>query len=121
MKWAMEGRSIWNSSSQIERLLTAHLLTPKTRTVVIATVRAFRFFEGSPRPLTPDNLKTAVNKASRYEPELNHSYLELPERYGCIVLPARPHKPKDKAKVEAGVQLMQRWILASESACRTDP
>ena len=60
----------------------------------------------------PDNLKSGVNKACFYEPELNPTYTDMAEHYGCAVLPARPRKPRDKAKVEAGVLIAQRWILA---------
>lgn len=77
-----------------------------------ATVRALSFFGGVPRLLVPDNLKAAVTKACRYEPVINRAYSDLAAHYGCAVLPARPHKPRDKAKAEAGVQLVQRWILA---------
>jgi transposase len=62
--------------------------------------------------LVPDNLKSGVSKACKYEPELNPTYSDMAEHYGCAVLPARPRKPRDKAKVEAGVLIAQRWILA---------
>ena len=75
-------------------------------------VRAFEFFGGTPVMLVPDNLKSGVNKACRYEPELNPSYQQLAAHYGVAVLPARPYKPKDKAKAEVGVQLVERWIMA---------
>jgi transposase len=75
-------------------------------------VRAFAYFSCLPRVLVPDNLKSGVNKACFYEPELNPTYAEMAEHYGCAVLPARPRKPRDKAKVEAGVLIAQRWILA---------
>lgn len=75
-------------------------------------VRAFAFLGGVPRLLVPDNLKAGVAKACRYEPELNPTYAELATHYGTAVLPARPYKPRDKAKVEVGVQLVERWILA---------
>lgn len=75
-------------------------------------VRAFAFFGGVPQLLVPDNLKAGVRKACRYEPELNPTYAELATHYGTAVLPARPYKPRDKAKVEVGVQLVERWILA---------
>jgi len=65
-----------------------------------------------PRVLVPDNLKSGVSKACKYEPELNPTYTDMAEHYGCAVLPARPRKPRDKAKVEAGVLIAQRWILA---------
>ena len=75
-------------------------------------VHAFEYFCCTPRVLVPDNLKSGVNKACKYEPELNPTYTNLAEHYGCAVLPARPRKPRDKAKVEAGVLVAQRWILA---------
>ena len=75
-------------------------------------VRAFAYFSGLPRVLVPDNLKSGVNKACFYEPELNPTYAEMAEHYGCAVLPARPAKPRYKAKVETGVLVAQRWILA---------
>jgi transposase len=75
-------------------------------------VRAFEFFGGCPSLLVPDNLKNGVSKACRYEPELNPAYQQLAAHYGVAVLPARPYKPKDKAKAEVGVQLVERWILA---------
>lgn len=75
-------------------------------------VRAFTFFGGVPHLIVPDNLKAGVAKACRYEPELNPTYAELAAYYGTAVLPARPYKPRDKAKVEVGVQIVERWILA---------
>ena len=75
-------------------------------------VRALEYFGCAPSILVPDNLKSGVAKPSLYEPELNRSYAELAAHYGCAVVPARPYKPRDKAKVEAGVLVVQRWILA---------
>ena len=75
-------------------------------------VRAFQYFGCLARMLVPDNLKSGVNNACFYEPELNPTYAEMAEHYGCAVLPARPQKPRDKAKVEVGVLIAQRWILA---------
>ena len=75
-------------------------------------VRALEYFGCAPSVLVPDNLKSGVEKPSIYEPELNRSYAELAAHYGCAVVPARPYKPRDKAKVEAGVLVVQRWILA---------
>ena len=73
-------------------------------------VRALEFFGGVPRLLVPDNLKSAVTKACRYEPLLNRRYQELLEHYGTAALPARPYHPRDKAKVEVGVQIVARWL-----------
>lgn len=75
-------------------------------------VRAFEFFGAVPATTVCDNLKSGITRACFYEPEVNRSYADLARHYGTAVLPARPHKPKDKAKVEAGVLLVQRWILA---------
>ena len=59
----------------------------------------------------PDNLKSAVSKACRYDPELNPSYAQLAAHYQTAVIPARPYKPKDKSKAEVGVQVVERWIM----------
>jgi transposase len=74
--------------------------------------RAFEDFGGVPRAGVPDNLKSAVTKAHRYDPALNPSYQDFAEHYGVAILPARVRKPRDKAKVEVGVQVVERWILA---------
>jgi transposase len=76
-------------------------------------VHAFEFLGGCRRILVPDNLRSGVTKAHRYEPELNRSYAEMAAHYGCAVIPARPFKPRDKAKVESGVLVAERWILAA--------
>lgn len=65
-----------------------------------------------PRNTGPDNLKSGVNKACRHDPELNPSYQHLAEHYQLAVIPARPRKPREKPKVEVGVQIVERWILA---------
>lgn len=75
-------------------------------------VHAFEYFECVSRVVVPDNLKSGVTKASFYEPDLNPSYADMAAHYGCAVLPARPRRPRDKAKAEAGVLIAQRWILA---------
>jgi transposase len=74
--------------------------------------RAFSFFEGVPALIIPDNTRSAVSKACRYEPLLNTSYYQMLAHYGTAALPARPYKPRDKAKVEVAVQVVERWILA---------
>lgn len=75
-------------------------------------VRAFEFFGGVPEVIVPDNLKSGVTKSCRYEPDLNPTYHDLACHYQTVVLPARVRKPRDKAKAEAGVLLVERWILA---------
>jgi transposase len=75
-------------------------------------VRALEFFGGVPLAAVPDNLKSGVTRAHRYEPTLNPAYQDFAEHYGLAVLPARVRKPRDKAKVEVGVLVVERWILA---------
>ena len=79
---------------------------------VMSHVRTFEFWGGVPELVIPDNEKAGVRKASRYEPDLNPTYQELATHYGTTVLPARPRAPQDKAKVEAAVQNVERWIMA---------
>ncbi len=79
---------------------------------LMAHVRAFAFFGGVPEVVVPDNLKTGVQTPHCYEPDLNPSYLELAAHYGVAVIPARVRKPRDKAKAESGVLVVERWILA---------
>jgi len=74
--------------------------------------RMLEYFAGSPAIWVPDQLKSAVSVSCRYEPGVNRSYQELASHYGAVVIPARPRKPRDKAKVEAMVLVAQRWILA---------
>lgn len=79
---------------------------------LMSHVRAFAFFAGVPEIVVPDNLKSGVQAAHRYEPDLNPSYADLAAHYGVAVIPARAAKPRDKAKVETGVLVVERWILA---------
>ena len=78
-----------------------------------AHVAAFEFMGGAPAIVVPDNLRSGVTRAHRYEPELNRTYAEMAAHYGTAIIPARPNKPRDKAKVEAGVLVAERWILAA--------
>lgn len=77
-----------------------------------ANIRTFEFLGAVPALLVPDNLKSAIKLACRYEPEATSTYADMARHYGTAILPARPYKPRDKAAVEAGVLLVQRWILA---------
>jgi transposase len=86
--------------------------TQRVPDFVASTTRALAFFGGVPRAIVPDQLKSAVIVASRYEPGLQRSFDELGRHYGTTILPARPASPRDKAKVEVSVQIVQRWILA---------
>ena len=74
--------------------------------------RMLAFFGGVPKAMVPDQLKSAVTAASRYEPGLQRTYEDFAEHYGTAIVPARPAKPRDKAMVEAAVLVAQRWILA---------
>lgn len=76
-------------------------------------VRAFEYFGGVSKIIVPDNLKSGVSKACRYEPDINPTYHDMAIHYGTVVIPTRVRKPKDKAKVEVGVQIAERWILAA--------
>jgi len=78
-----------------------------------AHVRAFGAMGGCPRILVPDNLKAGVTRAHRFEPDINPTYAELAAHFGCAVIPARPYRPRDKAKAEQGVLLAERWVLAA--------
>lgn len=75
-------------------------------------VRAFEALGGIPRAVVPDQLKSGVVRSCRYEPGIQRTYREMAKHYGTVILPARPRRPRDKAKVEVGVQIVQRWIVA---------
>ena len=75
-------------------------------------VRAFEFFGGVPEILVPDNTKTGVTSPCRYEPDLNPTYQDMAEHYGAAVIPTRVRHPRDKAKVESGVQVVEYWVIA---------
>jgi transposase len=79
---------------------------------VMAHVHALQFFGGCPAIVVPDNLKSGVRSPCRYEPTLNPTYAEMAAYYGMAVIPARVRRPRDKAKVEVGVQIVERWLLA---------
>ncbi len=78
-----------------------------------AHIHALEFYGGVPTLAVPDNTKTAVTRACRYDPDLNPTYQEFAVHYGMGVVPARPYKPRDKAKAESGVQVCERWIVAA--------
>ncbi len=69
-------------------------------------------FGGVPAQVVSDNLKSGVTKACFYEPAVNRTYADMAAHYGTAVVPARPYKPRDKAKVEVAVQIAERWIAA---------
>ena len=78
---------------------------------IAAHVRMFEHFGAVPSVVVCDNLKSAVTKASRTEPVVNATYQAMADHYGSVILPARARKPKDKAKVEGSVLIVERWIL----------
>jgi transposase len=88
------------SDEQMINWLTAHM-------------RAFEFMGGLPKLIIPDNTRTGVARACRYDPDLNPTYQQMALHYGVGVVPARPYKPRDKAKVENGVLVVERWIIAA--------
>jgi transposase len=75
-------------------------------------VRTCAALGGVPEIVVPDNLKAAVTRAHRYEPVLNRTSTDLAQHYGFAVIPARAAKPRDKAKGEVGVHVVERWMLA---------
>ena len=74
--------------------------------------RALTFFGGVTGMIVSDNLKSGITKACFYEPKVNRTYSDMAWHYGTAIVPARPYKPRDKAKVEVGVQVAQRWVMA---------
>ncbi len=84
-------------------------------------VRALEYFGGAPEFLVPDNLRSAVTSPHRDEPVLNASYQEMATHYGIAILPARVRKPRDKAKVEVAVQLVERWVRRIKPKHRFGP
>jgi transposase len=101
---------------------SSHCYAEATRTqatgdFVPSQVRAFEYFGVAPHALVPDNLKSAVHKACRYDPSLNPLYRHMAEHYGIAILPARVATPKDKAVVESSVLQVQRYILARLRNC----
>jgi transposase len=78
-----------------------------------AHIRTFEFMGGVVQLVIPDNTRTGVKRACRYEPDLNPAYQEIAKHYSVGILPARPRRPRDKAKVEVGVKIAERWILAA--------
>ena len=76
-------------------------------------VRAFSYFGGVTELVVPDNLRSGVTKAHRYDPDVNPTYQDMANHYGVAIMPARAHKPRDKAKAENGVLIVERWILAA--------
>ena len=102
--------AVWGASNYTYAEVT---LTQQLPDWIGSHVRAFEYFGCVPKAVVPDCLKGAVSRACLYEPGLNPTYAEMAEHYGICVLPARPARPRDKAKVETGVLIAQRWILSA--------
>jgi transposase len=79
---------------------------------IAAHVEMLAFLGGVPRQIVSDNLRAGITRACFYEPLVNRTYADMAADYGTAIVPARPYKPRDKAKAEVGVQVVQRWILA---------
>ena len=84
----------------------------KTADWLLGQRKAFEYFGGVTQVIVPDNPRSLIANPDRYEPGIGRSYAEFAAHYGCAVIPARPRKPQDKSKVEVGVQVVERWILA---------
>jgi transposase len=87
-------------------------LTQRVPDFVGSHVRMFEYFGGVTQMVVPDQLKSAVTMPSRKTPVIQRTYADLGRHYGTAIVPARPRKPRDKAKVEVAVQVAQRWIVA---------
>ena len=79
---------------------------------IASHIRLLEHLGCAPEILTPDNLKSAIRNACRYEPEANSTYEDMARHYGCVIIPARPYRARDKAVAETHVLVVQRWILA---------
>ena len=79
---------------------------------IASPVRCFAFLGGVPEIVVPDNLRSAVSRSHRYDPQINPTYQDLARHYGVAVIPARVRRPRDKSRAEIGVSLAERWILA---------
>jgi transposase len=87
-------------------------LTQKLPDFIASNIRALEYFGAVPAILVPDQLRSAIRGPDRYDPDINRTFLSFAQHYELTVIPARPGKPKDKPKVETGVLIAQRWILA---------
>ena len=98
-------KPIWDQELRIGRVLGSNSMT-----WLDSHARCFAFLGGVPEIVVPDNLRSAVSKSHRYEPDINPSYRDLAEHYGVAVVPARARKPRDKAKAEVRVQVVEQVI-----------
>jgi transposase len=108
---AVLGASNYTYAEAFPSQILAHL--------IMGNIHALEFFNGCPEILVNDNMKTAVTKACRYEPDLHPVFQDMAAYYGMAVIPARVKRPRDNAKAEAGVLLVERWM--NEPLCETAP
>lgn len=95
------------------RVYAEATLTHHDHPFTMAHVHAFEYFGGVSACIVPDNLKSAVSKANRYDPTINHLFAKFAEHYGTTILPTRVRAPRDKGSVESAVLIAQRWIIAA--------
>jgi len=113
-----ETGEVWNAQVFVSALAASgYMYVEATSSQDLASwlgahVHALEFYGSSPRVVVPDNLKAGVTKACWYDPDLNPSYLEWAQFFDVSILPCRPYHPRDKAAVEAAVQVAERWVLA---------
>lgn len=100
--------SVWGASTY---MYAEASLSEELPDWIRLNVNAVEYFGCCSKAIVPDNLKAAVHKACKYEPEINPTYAEFAQHYGTVIYPARPYKPKDKSRAETGVKLAKRWIL----------
>ena len=100
--------SVWGASNY---MFAKSCYDEKLATWIKLNIDAVKYFGCCSKAMVPDNLKSAVSKASKYEPDINPTYAEFAEHYGTVIFPARPYQPKDKPRAENGVKLAKRWIL----------
>ena len=100
--------SVWGASNL---MYAESSFDEKLATWISLNIHALEYYGCCSRAMVPDNLRSAVSKASRYEPDINPTYAEFAEHYGTVIFPARPYRPKDKSRAENGVKLAKRWIL----------
>jgi len=84
----------------------------KLEQTIGACTRALEYYDASPKSIVPDNMKSAITRADRYEPQINAAFLDMANHYGMTVLPARPARPRDKAKVERSVGILYQRVFA---------
>ena len=85
-------------------------MSQKRENLIYCMGNALSFYGGVPKAIVSDNLKSAVNRASKYEPDINRSFKEFGLHYNCVVNPTRSYSPQDKALVENAVYLTYQRI-----------